>query len=147
LCSNNGGCTFSAYPSGYAFFIPKVKTMVKRIVIAGSRHYSNYEEAREYLDLCLKDIKDGSDLIILSGGAQGGDAIGERYAKENGFIIEKHPAEWKKYGKRAGPIRNKAMADMADVIICFWNGESKGTSSLIGLAKRLNKELKIKIIN
>jgi len=121
--------------------------MVKRIVIAGSRHYSNYEEAREYLDLCLKDIKDGSDLIILSGGAQGGDAIGERYAKENGFIIEKHPAEWKKYGKRAGPIRNKAMADMADVIICFWNGESKGTSSLIGLAKRLNKELKIKIIN
>ena len=110
--------------------------MVKRIVIAGSRHYSNYEEAREYLDLCLKDIKDGSDIIILSGGARGGDAIGERYAKENGFIIEK-----------AGPIRNKAMAEMADVIICFWDGESKGTSSLIGLAKRLNKELKIKIIN
>ena len=37
--------------------------MVKRIVIAGSRHYSNYEEAREYLDT-ITGVSVGSDAFF-----------------------------------------------------------------------------------
>lgn len=87
------------------------------------------------------------DIIIVSGGASGADAIGERYAQENGFKVEKYPADWEKYGRSAGPRRNKQMAEVSNYVICFWDKKSKGTKSMIECAKRLDKPIKIKIIN
>ncbi|MBQ6825554.1 MAG: DUF2493 domain-containing protein, partial [Clostridia bacterium] len=92
------------------------------------------------------NVRKENEIIIVSGAARGADAIGERYAKENGFRIEKYPADWEKYGKSAGPIRNKQMAEISDYVICFWNEKSKGTKSMIDYAKKLNKPVKIKII-
>ncbi len=63
--------------------------MVKRIVVAGCRDYNNYEEAKEYIDICITEIRKRYSLVFVSGGCQGADLIGERYAKENGFAIEK----------------------------------------------------------
>lgn len=60
--------------------------MIKRIVIAGCRDYTNYDEAKEYIDFCLSNIRKENKIIIISGGAKGADALGERYAKENGFF-------------------------------------------------------------
>ena len=120
--------------------------MIKRVVIAGCRDYDNYTEAKLYIDFCLSKIKKEHDIIIVSGGASGADALGERYAKENGFEIERHPADWLKYGRSAGPRRNKQMADVADFVICFWNGKSKGTMSMIDYAKKSNKPVRIKKI-
>lgn len=74
------------------------------------------------------------------------NSIGERYAKDNGFRVEKHPADWEKYGRAAGPIRNREMAEISDYVICFWDGKSRGTKSMIDYAKKLNKSIKIKII-
>ena len=62
--------------------------MLKRVVIAGCIDYNNYDEAKLYIDFCLSDIKKEYDIIIVSGCASGADAIGERYAKENGFEVE-----------------------------------------------------------
>ena len=120
--------------------------MVKRIVIAGSRNYYNYEEAKIFIDCCIKRIKEKYDLIFLSGGCRGADALGERYAKENGYKIEIHSANWQKYKNAAGPMRNMEMAKITDYVICFWDGESKGTRSMIKFAKQLNKPIKIKHI-
>lgn len=120
--------------------------MVKRVVIAGCRDYENYKEAKEYIDFCLYEIRKENEIIIVSGGATGADSLGERYAEENGYKIEKHPAEWSKFGKRAGPIRNKQMAEIGDYVICFWNGKSRGTKSMIDFAKVLKKPIKIKKI-
>ena len=120
--------------------------MIKRVVIAGCRDYENYEQAKEFIDICLSNVRKENEIIIVSGAARGADAIGERYAKENGFRIEKYPADWEKYGKSAGPIRNKQMAEISDYVICFWNEKSKGTKSMIDYAKKLNKPVKIKII-
>ncbi|MEE1198209.1 MAG: DUF2493 domain-containing protein [Acutalibacteraceae bacterium] len=120
--------------------------MIKRIVIAGCRDYNNYDEAKLYIDFCLSDIKKEYDIIIVSGCASGADAIGERYAKENGFEVEKCPADWRKYGRSAGPRRNEQMARISDIIICFWDEKSKGTKSMIYYAKKHNKPLKIKKI-
>lgn len=83
---------------------------------------------------------------FLSGGCKGADALGERYAEENGFKIEHFPAEWNKFGKSAGPIRNFQMAKNCDYVICFWDGKSKGTKSMINYAKQLNKPIKVKKI-
>ena len=118
----------------------------KRIVIAGCRDYNNYDEAKPYIDFCLSNIKKGNDIIIVSGGCSGADDIGERYAKENGFDIEKYLADWKRYGRSAGPKRNKQMAEVSDYVICFWDGESKGTRSMIEYAKIFGKPIKIKKI-
>ncbi len=120
--------------------------MVKRVIIAGCRDYNNYEEAKVYIDFCLSNIRKENNIIIVSGGASGADALGERYAKENGLEIERHPADWRTYGKSAGPRRNKQMAEISDYVICFWNGKSKGTRSMIGYAKKYNKPIKIKKI-
>lgn len=90
--------------------------MIKRVVIAGCRNYENYEEAKLYIDKCISSIKEQNKIIILSGGARGADKLGERYAIENGFEIECYPAEWKSYGKKAGPIRNKKIKPIRTLI-------------------------------
>ncbi len=118
--------------------------MTKRVVIAGSRHYSDYEFFRQKVDLSLSRIRNEYNLIILSGHCSGVDLMAERYAEDNGFQVEIYPAEWSRYGRGAGPKRNKAMIDNADYAIAFSSG-GKGTKSLIELAHK--KGIPIKIYN
>lgn len=120
------------------------KLPTKRVVIAGGRDYKNFDEAKRYIDACLSKIRKKSNIIIVSGGARGADTIGEHYAKENGFKVEKYPADWKRYGRSAGPRRNKQMAEVSDYVICFWDEKSKGTKTMIDYAIKYDKPLKIK---
>jgi hypothetical protein len=111
-----------------------------RCIVAGSRTFDDYEhlEATLNLLLCLKD-----KVQIVSGGANGADKLGERYAKENGHEFKLFPADWDKHGKAAGPIRNEEMAKNADGCVVFWDGKSKGTKNMIDVAKRYNLKLHI----
>ncbi len=117
------------------------------MVIAGSRTYNNYSEAKNYIDFYISKIKLHDTIIFVSGGCCGADMLGERYAKENRYKIERYSANWKNFGKSAGPKRNKQMAEISDYIICFWDGRSKGTKSMIEYAKKLNKPLRVIKIN
>lgn len=63
--------------------------MIKKIVIAGCRDYTNYAQAKEYIDFCISKIKEQYELVFISGGCRGADMIGERYAKENGYDYAK----------------------------------------------------------
>ena len=101
-------------------------------------------EAKEFIDFCISDLKEIYNIVIISGGARGADALGERYAKEEGFALERYPAEWEKFGKIAGPIRNSQMAKLGDFFICFWDGVSPGTKNMIDLIKALDKPVRIK---
>lgn len=121
--------------------------MVVRIVIAGSRGFFNYKIAEEYIDFCLQNLKDRYQIIILSGTCNNSaDKLGERYAKERGYAVEKYPANWSKFGRAAGPVRNYEMAEKADYVICFWDGKSPGTKSLIRFARQLHKPVRIKMV-
>ncbi len=120
--------------------------MIKRVVVAGTRTYDNYEEAKAFIDSCIRNIREDFTLVFLTGECRGADALGERYAAENGFEIERYPADWDKHGRAAGPIRNKQMAEAADYVICFWDGVSRGTLSMIEYAQQMQKPLKIKRI-
>lgn len=120
--------------------------MIKRIVIAGCRDYTDYEAAKAYIDHCIANIRNENTIVIVSGGARGADALGERYAKENGFQIERYLADWNKYGRFAGPRRNKIMAQASDYVICFWDEKSRGTRSMIECARKLGKPIRIKKI-
>ncbi len=120
--------------------------MLKRILIAGGRDYNNYPEAQEFIDSCLGELKNEYEIIIVSGCCRGADKLGERYAAEHGYKTERFPADWDTYGKSAGPIRNREMAKVSDIVICFWNGTSRGTKSMIEFAKKLGKKVYIKSI-
>ena len=71
---------------------------------------------------------------VVSGTAKGADAFGEAWARDCGIQILQFPANWKKFGKRAGPLRNEEMADNADGLIAIWDGKSRGTTSMLNLA-------------
>lgn len=113
--------------------------MEKKVVIGGCRDYSDYAFFKSHLEEILKDEKD--EIIIISGHCSGVDLMGERYAAENGFKVEIFLPEWKKYGRAAGPLRNKQMVEKANLIIAFWDGKSKGTKSLIKYAQNSKKEI------
>lgn len=106
-----------------------------RVIIAGGRYFSDYELLKEKCDEFLQD-ETGEEIVIISGHALGADSLDERYAQERGFKIETYPADWKKYGRAAGPIRNEQMANIANALIAFWDGKSKGTKNMINLAKK-----------
>jgi uncharacterized phage-like protein YoqJ len=84
-------------------------------------------------------------IVIISGMAKGADTIGEQYAHERGYTVERFPADWQQYGKAAGPIRNRQMVDNADALIVFWDGQSAGTRNMIMMAKK--KGLAVRIYN
>ena len=121
-------------------------TLEKRIVIAGCRDYFDYSQAKEYIDMCLRNIRNQFTIIIVSGGCRGADMLGLRYAAENKMDFEIYKADWTHFGRAAGPLRNRRMAEVCDYVICFWDGKSKGTFSMIQEAKRLNKPIRIKYI-
>ena len=109
-----------------------------RIVIAGSRIFTDYEKLKQELDPFLDKIRlEGKKVEIISGMAAGADLLGERYAIENGLTCIRMPAQWAKYGKSAGFRRNEEMCRYASfgkgVLFAFWDGESKGTKHMIGI--------------
>lgn len=111
------------------------------VIICGSRDYDNYEKLKDACDFYLsRKIQSGEKVVIISGGARGADSLGEKYAKERGLEVKIFPADWEKYGKRAGIIRNKKMAEIANACIAFPNAysENKGTRNMITLAKQMN---------
>ena len=112
-----------------------------KVIIAGGRDFDNYEKLKLVCDFTLVS---SADIEIVSGGCKGADLLGERYAKENNYPIKRFNADWDKHGKAAGPIRNKQMSEYADALICFWDGESKGTKNMIHLAGENKLKLRIR---
>lgn len=85
--------------------------------------------------------------VMIEGEAKGVDSIAKEYAQENEWEIESYPADWEKYGKSAGYIRNEIMVKAADEVLILWDGSSKGTKNDIDLCERYNKPYKVLIYN
>ena len=104
-----------------------------RIIIAGSRGFNK----REILFKKMDFLTNGTKVTkILCGNAKGADKLGEAWAKENKIPIEYHLPDWEKFGKAAGPIRNKVMAEKADALCLFWDGKSKVSANMFSEAKK-----------
>lgn len=109
-----------------------------KVIIAGSRGFSNYKLLREQCNKFLREKRKTSNIIVVSGHARGADTLGEKYAQDEGFTLEIYLAQWKKFGKRAGYRRNEQMAEVADALIAFWDGSSKGTKHMIDIMNEKN---------
>lgn len=108
-----------------------------KVIIAGTRDFNDYAFLKKNVDYFLQGINPNNEEIeIVSGNARGADKLGERYAKEHNLPVKLFPANWDKYGKSAGYLRNQEMANYADVLIAFWDEKSKGTKHMIDIAKK-----------
>ena len=120
-----------------------------RVIIAGSRKFNDYQKLFETLDnIGIHMINSIDPVEIISGHAPGADTLGERFADAYGYPLKIFPADWDKYGKAAGPIRNEQMAKYAaeadrGMLIAFPISESKGTRNMIKLAKQYGLEIEV----
>jgi hypothetical protein len=105
-----------------------------KIIVAGSRSFSDYSLMVRTLDRLLIN-KDHHEIQIVSGTAPGTDRLGERYASETRLALKKFPADWDGLGKRAGFVRNEAMASYADALVLFWDGQSRGSAHMLQVAQ------------
>ena len=111
-----------------------------RVVVAGSRDFSDYSRLSAELD---KLLAGKTNITIISGTADGADKLGEQYAREHDLKIEQFPANWERFGKSAGHIRNEHMVLVADAVVAFWDSKSPGTKHLIDFARRTNTPCKV----
>lgn len=115
-----------------------------KVIIAGSRNIINVGEYWFIeLDKFRERLRSISHLEItevVCGMASGIDTIGKRWAERNNIPVKEFPADWDKYGKAAGPIRNKQMADYSDcAIVIYKPAVSKGSINMINTMKKVGK--------
>lgn len=103
------------------------KIIIERGWITESDEYGNF----------LPEVK------IIAGAAKGIDTAAVNYAVVNWQVFEEFPADWDKYGKSAGRIRNQQMLDEGkpDLVVAFPGPESIGTWDMIRRAKKAGVEV------
>lgn len=115
--------------------------METRIIVCGSRDFSDHKLLNNTLNNIVAKYE---NVRIISGHARGADMFGECYAKNNNIPCTVMRAEWDKYGKQAGFIRNNQMIEFAKqanpVVVAFWDGKSHGTKHSIEAARNQNIE-------
>ena len=110
-----------------------------RIAVVGSRDFSDAE-------LVYQVLSRYNISHIVSGGARGADTLAIVYAEVMGIPYTIYAAEWDKYGRAAGFIRNKDIVDDCAQVIAFWNGISKGTQHTLVYARKQGKLLHIETV-
>lgn len=121
-----------------------------RVIIAGSRDFDDYDLLKEK---CIEILRPhmSNAITIISGTANGADKLGEQFAREYRLHCVKMPADWDRYGKKAGFIRNLEMVDYANqdgsiaILIAFWDGKSEGTKHMIDVARE--RKMPVYVIN
>lgn len=108
-----------------------------RILVCGDRNWTNKDLINK--TLCSYWLQNHTNpLTIIHGGASGADSIAGEIAREQSQNELKFPADWERYGRAAGPIRNQQMLDESqpDVVLAFHNDieNSKGTKDMVNRA-------------
>jgi len=104
---------------------------VDRILVCGGRDYAD----KETIKRVLNELYNASKFTqMIEGGASGADSLCASWAGAIGIHVIEVKAQWDKYGKRAGPIRNADMLNLKpDLVVAFPGG--RGTKDMIGKAK------------
>ncbi|MBC8306892.1 MAG: DUF2493 domain-containing protein [Pelagibacterales bacterium] len=105
-----------------------------KVAIIGSRGFDDYN----LVEATMEEFHSTNfqTTTLVSGGAKGADRLGEKWANNHNIPTKIFLAEWDKYGRAAGFIRNKDIIANADYVIAFWDGESKGTKHSLDLCEK-----------
>jgi hypothetical protein len=102
-----------------------------RVIATGWRDWP--ELRRDWVWLHLDESvlpPDGDRLVLVHGQCPkgGADLWAEEWAHRRGFAVERHPADWDRFGKAAGPKRNSLMVSLGgDLCVAFPGPGSTGT--------------------
>jgi hypothetical protein len=112
-----------------------------RILICGGRNYDDRTHFFHFMDRVIEAIGGTGetpkrDVVIIHGAAPGADTLADDYGRERELRVIRYPADWKTYGRAAGPIRNRLMLTdgQPHVIIAFKGGN--GTANMIEQGKK-----------
>lgn len=100
-----------------------------KTIIAGSRTITDISKVYSAAKSCGWEISE-----VVCGKARGVDTLGEQWAKAQDIPVKYFPADWDRYGKSAGYIRNAQMADYAEALVLVWDGTSRGSKMMRELA-------------
>ena len=124
-----------------------------KVIIAGSRTFcfDKYPDALEILQKAIdesgfevSEVVSGNQYTWRHGSVVGGaDYVGEQWAQQVDVDLKCFQADWPGFGKAAGPIRNREMANYGEALIALWDGSSRGTASMIKEMQKLNKKVYI----
>lgn len=107
------------------------------LAIAGSRDFKN-SKAAKVIETFLYENRDKIREVV-SGGARGIDKIGEEVANSLDIPTKILVPDWKRFGKRAGMLRNADIEKASQMALIFWDGASKGTQNTIQIFTRAFK--------
>lgn len=112
-----------------------------RVLVCGSTYFTDYSKLCQELEARVKP----EWKTIIHGNARGADKLSGLWAKAHNFELDVYPADWNKYGKAAGPIRNKQMLDEGkpDLVIAFRFKNSRGTQNMIDQATKAGVKVEI----
>jgi len=110
-----------------------------RAIIAGSRNIKDLKVVEE----AIRESRFVIDEVV-SGGASGVDRLGEQWATRYSKPIIRFLANWNKFGRGAGFVRNAEMARYGDVLIAIWDGKSPGTKNMIKVMQKYGKPVHVK---
>lgn len=108
-----------------------------KVAIIGSRNWTDIEAVRKV----VQELELGT--VVISGGARGVDRIAEKEANVMGFVVVIAKPPWVVHGKKAGPMRNAVIVDIADRGIAFWDGVSPGTKGTIEMFEESGKTVEV----
>lgn len=108
-----------------------------RVLVCGSRTYPH----KHYLEAMLDAIHEFEGIsVVIEGEAEGADSLAREWAEERNITVEKYPADWKRHGRSAGPIRNKIMLQQGrpDLVVAFTDKplhSSRGTANMVRISE------------
>lgn len=108
-----------------------------RVLVCGGRDFNDADKLIDKLDLIKEEyVPEGSKFVLIHGDARGADYLANSWAEFHKFKIKKFPANWKKFGKAAGHIRNAQMLEEGspDLVVAFPGG--RGTLNMIQQAEK-----------
>ena len=110
-----------------------------RVLITGSRDFNEPNRMRAILASLPPNT------VIIHGGARGADSMADELAAALSFPIRKYPADWTRYGRRAGTLRNQKMLDeeKPHLVIAFPLPSSRGTWDMVRRAEKEKIEVRI----
>lgn len=109
-----------------------------RVLVCGDRDWEDREMIYIVLSM-LPNWSERSTTTIVHGAARGADRMASDVADDLRMANEPYPANWKKYGLSAGPIRNRKMLESGiDLVLAFHDSidHSKGTKHMVQLATK-----------
>ena len=125
-CNSSTGCVASK-PN------LSIKNISMKVLVTGGRDFDD----QNLVDTTLNRLHNESPIqYLIHGAAKGADQAAGDWARVNNVHEIKCPSDWRRYGRAAGPIRNKSMLDnhRPDLLVAFPGG--KGTAHMIELARK-----------